>query len=182
VRVALNGAPRAAKPVDFTSLHGRFETADGLFDAAGELVRRVGGRTPLSLPGTRPLALPPGTGSTAVTPIAAPYAVPGVPAAQDLWKPPDISEAAAQDSSDDAVAAYIRAVQTKLTEWFTARPPQISSIDFDDFYFREVHPAAKAALLRHLTPHAPGGSLPRPPRLRTLPTAEQPPGGAPHAT
>lgn len=159
VRVALSGAPQAAIPVDFTSLRGRFENAEGLFDAAGDLVRQVGGRTPLSLPGRRQLALPPGP--TAADPPA---------------EPPENSA----HSSDEAVTAYIRAAQAKLTEWFASRPHQIASADFDDFYFREVHPAAKAALLRHLTPHAPDGPSARPPRLRSLPTAEQPPGGAPH--
>ena len=38
------------------------------------------------------------------------------------------------------------------------------------------HPAAKKALLRHLTPHAPDGPATRPPRLRS----DQPPGGEPH--
>ncbi|MFD0631011.1 TIR-like protein FxsC [Catenulispora yoronensis] len=70
VRVAHGDAPRAARPVDFTSLRDRFETADGLFEAAGDLVRRAAGRPALPLPGPRPtrsvgtgqLALPPGTG------------------------------------------------------------------------------------------------------------------------
>jgi hypothetical protein len=166
VRVALSGAPQAAKPVDFTSLHGHFENAEGLFEAAGDLVRQVGGRTPLALPGRRPLALPAGT--AVADPLPEPAAAPP------------------QNPADDAVTAYIRAAQAKLTEWFANRPHQLASADFDDFYFREVHPAAKAALLRHLTPHAPDGPSARPPRLRSLttlpnlPTAEQPPGGAPH--
>jgi hypothetical protein len=159
VRVALSGAPQAAKPVDFTVLRGRFEKAEGLFDAAAELVRRVGSRVPLSLPGRRPLALPPG---------------------QAKADPPAESAKRPQGSADEAVAAYIRSVQAKLTEWFANRPHQIASADFDDFYFQEVHPAAKAALLRHLTPHAPDGPSARPPRLRSLPGSEQSPGGAPH--
>lgn len=158
VRVALSSAPKPAMPVDFTVLRNRFESATGLFDAAGELVRRVGGRTALSLPGRRPIALPPST-STA--------------------KPPDETPKDALRPADEAVTAYLRAAQTKLAEWFASRPHQIASADFDDFYFREVHPAAKAALLRHLTPHAPDGRSARPPRLRSLPPAERPPGGAP---
>jgi hypothetical protein len=151
VRVALSEAPQVAMPVDFTLLRNRFEKAEGLFDAAADLVRRLGGRTPLALPGRQPLALPPGQAATAG---------PG----------PD----------EEAVAAYIRSVQAKLTEWFSTRPHLVASTDFDDFYFREVHPAAKAALLRHLTPHAPDGPSARPPRLRSSPEDEQPPGGAPH--
>jgi len=163
VRVALSDAPQAAMPVDFTTLHGRYEDAAELFDAAGDLVRQVGGRTPLSLPGRRPLALPPGT--TATSP------------ATELGVPPQ--------STADPVTAYIRVAEAKLTEWFAHRPHQLAAADFDDFYYREVHPAAKKALLRHLTPHAPDGPATRPPRLRSLPTAsatptaEQPPGGEP---
>lgn len=164
VRVALSGAPQAAKPVDFTTLHRHFENAEGLFDAAGDLVHRVGGRTPLSLPGRRPLALPPGT------------AGPGTTLPDSATEP----AASPQSSTDEAVTAYVRAAQTKLTEWFARRPHEIASADFDEFYFCEVHPAAKAALVRHLTPHAPDGPSARPPRLRSLPTTEQPPGGAPH--
>ena len=158
VRVALSSAPQAAMPVDFTVLRNRYESAEGLFDAAGELVRRVGDRTPLSLPGRRPLALPPGT------------AIEG---------PSTESPKSAHNAVDEAVTAYLRAAQMKLAEWFASRPHQIASADFDDFYFREVHPAAKAALLRHLTPHAPDGRSARPPRLRSLPPAERPPGGVP---
>lgn len=158
VRVALSSAPQPAMPVDFTVLRNRYENAEGLFDAAGELVRRVGGRTPLALPGRRPIALPA-----------------GVP----IEKPPDDPPKSPQGSADDAVTAYLRAAQTKLAEWFATRPHLIASTDFDDFYFREVHPAAKAALLRRLTPHAPDGRSARPPRLRSLPPAERPPGGAP---
>lgn len=159
VRVALNGAPQVAMPVDFTLLRNRFEKAEGLFDAASDLMRRIGGRTPLSPPERKPLALPPGK------------------AAEDQ------SDEAPQEpynagSGEEAVAAYIRSVKAKLTERFAARPHLLASTDFDDFYFREVHPAAKAALLRHLTPHAPDGPFARPPRLRSLPSAEQPPGGA----
>jgi hypothetical protein len=159
VRVALNGAPQVATPVDFTLLRGRFEKAEGLFDAAADLVRRLGGRTPLSLPERQPLALPPGK-TVAVQASKAP---------EDPQGP---------DSGEEAVAAYIRSVKAKLTERFAYRPHLLASTDFDDFYFREVHPAAKAALLRHLTPHAPDGPSARPPRLRSLPSAEQPPGGA----
>ena len=158
VRVALSSAPQPAMPVDFTVLRTRFENAEGLFDAAGELVRRVGGRTPLALPGRRPIALPAGV---------------------SIEKPPDDPPKSPQDPADEAVTAYLRAAQTKLAEWFATRPHLIASADFDDFYFREVHPAAKAALLRHLTPHAPDGRTARPPRLRSLPPAERPPGGAP---
>ena len=158
VRVALSGAPQAAKPVDFTMLRGRFDKAEGLFDAAADLVRRVGGRVPL-LSGRRPLALSSGTATA-------------IPAAEPPRNP--------QGSADEAVAAYIRSVQAKLREWFATRPQQVASADFDDFYFQEVHPTAKAALLRRLTPHAPDGPSARPPRLRSLPSAEQPPGGAPH--
>jgi hypothetical protein len=186
VRVALSGAPQAAQPVDFTWLRGRFENAEVLFDAARELVRRVGGRRPLSLPGRRPLALPPGTAITdkRADPLAAPLTdslaepEPG-PAPSPLPGPvPDRPEDP-RGSADEAVIAYVRAAQAKLTEWFASRPHQIASSDFDDFYFREVHPAAKAALVRHLTPHAPDGPSARPPRLRSLPTAERPQGGAP---
>jgi hypothetical protein len=158
VRVALSSAPQPAMPVDFTVLRNRFENAEGLFDAAGELVRRVGGRTPLSLPGRRPIALPPGT---------------------SIEKRPAELPKGAQSSAEDAVNAYLRAAHTKLADWFSNRPHQIASADFDDFYFREVHPAAKAALLRHLTPNAPDGRSARPPRLRSLPPAERPSGGAP---
>ena len=170
VRVALSGAPQAAQPVDFTWLRGRFENAQGLFDAAGDLVRRVGGRTPLSLPERRPLALPPGPAiaDQLTEPLAEPLLVPE----------PDRPDGP-RGSADEAVAAYVRAAQAKLTEWFASRPHQIASSDFDDFYLREVHPAAKAALVRHLTPHAPDGPSARPPRLRSLPTAERPQGGAP---
>jgi len=157
VRVALSSAPQPAMPVDFTVLRNRYENAEGLFDAAGELVRRVGGRTPLALPGRRPIALT------------------GAP----IEKPPDDPPKNPQGSADDAVTAYLRTAQTKLAEWFATRPHLIASADFDDFYFREVHPTAKAALLRHLTPHAPDGRSARPPRLRSLPPAERPPGGAP---
>ena len=162
VRVASSSAPQASLPVDFTAVRSRFENAEGLFEAAGDLVRRVGGRTPLSLPGRRPLALPPGR-----------------PVAELPAGPSETSNPSPHGSADDAVTAYIRAVQGKLAEWFASRPHQIASADFDDFYFREVHPAAKAALLRHLTPHAPDGRSARPPRLRSLPTADRPPGGAP---
>lgn len=158
VRVALSSAPQPAMPVDFTVLRNRFENAEVLFDAAGELVRRVGGRTPLALPGRRPIALPAGV---------------------SIEKPPDDPPKDPQGVADEAVTAYLRAAQTKLAEWFATRPHLIASTDFDDFYFREVHPAAKAALLRHLTPHAPDGRFVRPPRLRSLPLAERPPGGAP---
>jgi|GEM_PF-3479610 len=158
VRVALSSAPQPAMPVDFTVLRNRYENAEGLFDAAGELVRRVGGRTPLALPGRRPIALTPGA---------------------PIEKPPDDPPKNPQGSADDAVTAYLRTAQTKLAEWFATRPHLIASADFDDFYFREVHPTAKAALLRHLTPHAPDGRSARPPRLRSLPPAERPPGGAP---
>jgi len=192
VRVALSGAPQAAQPVDFTWLRGRFESAEGLFDAARELVRRVGGRTALSLPGRRPLALP--AGPAIADKLAAPLTEaltdpfseslsdpfsgsPGEPAPPPV-PVPDRPESL-RGSADEAVAAYVRAVQAKLTEWFASRPHQIASSDFDDFYFREVHPAAKAALVRHLTPHAPDGPSARPPRLRSLPTAERPQGGAP---
>ena len=167
VRVALSSAPQASLPVDFRALRNRFENAEGLFDAAGDLVRRVGGRTPLSLPGRRPLALPAGTQK-------APEAS-GTPMVEPLPDLPDTSTG----SPDEAVIAYIRAAQVKLAEWFVTRPYQVASADFDDFYFREVHPAAKAALLRHLTPYAPDGRSARPPRLRSLPPAERPPGGAP---
>lgn len=165
VRVALSSAPLAAMPVDFTLLRNRFESAQGLFDAAGDLVRRVGGRTPLALPGRRPLALPPGNA------IRAAVEAPAEGASAESLK-------SSHTSADDAVTAYLRAAQTKLGEWFASRPHHIASEDFDTFYFREVHPAAKAALLRHLTPHAPDGHAARPPRLRSLPPAERPPGGA----
>lgn len=158
VRVALGSAPQPAMPVDFTVVRNRYENAEGLFDAAGELVRRVGGRTPLALPGRHHIALPAGT---------------------SIEKPSDDPPKNPQGSADEAVTAYLRAAQTKLAEWFAARPHLIASTDFDDFYFREVHPAAKAALLRHMTPHAPDGRSARPPRLRSLPAAERPPGGAP---
>ena len=158
VRVALSSAPQPAMPVDFTVLRDRFEDAEALFDAAGELVRRIGGRTPLALPGRRPIALPSGISRD---------------------KPPDDPPQNPQGSADEAVTAYLRAAQTKLGAWFASRPQSIASADFDDFYFREVHPAAKAALLRHLTPHAPDGGSTRPPRLRSLPPAERSPGGAP---
>lgn len=80
--------------------------------------------------------------------------------------------------AEDAVAAYLSTARTKLAEWFTSRPAQVSSVDFDEFYFRAVHPAAKRALLRQLTPHA-SGPFPRPPRLRGDAT-DPPPGGPPH--
>jgi hypothetical protein len=145
--------------VDFTTLRNRFESAEGLFTAAGDLVRQVGGRTPLSLPGRRPIALPAGS------------------PAQEPPERPDESREGPHGAANDAVTAYLRAVQAKLGDWFASRPHQVASADFDDFYFREVHPAAKAALLRHLTPHAPAGHAARPPRLRSLPTAERSPGG-----
>ncbi|NUP49948.1 MAG: hypothetical protein HOW97_21940 [Catenulispora sp.] len=80
--------------------------------------------------------------------------------------------------AEDAVAAYLSTARTKLAEWFTSRPAQVSSVDFDEFYFRAVHPAAKRALLRQLTPHA-SGPFPRPPRLRGDAT-DPPSGGPPH--
>ncbi|MFL6113672.1 MAG: TIR-like protein FxsC [Catenulispora sp.] len=271
VQVARAGAPRAARPVDFMALHGRFESAEGLFEAAGELACRAGGRTPL------PLALPPGTGglwqppsstgsladsagtfpttgvergyptgrpeltgpipyptagsvepvgrsntdpalrSTASSIVASNTGPAAWPATRPTANPVELGpiasslaesntgsavgpvtrptasplEGAAALSTalpaglstiraEDAVAAYLRTAQAKLVEWFTSRPAQVSSVDFDEFYFREVHPAAKAALLRQLTPHAPAGPFPRPPRLRVLPVAEPPPPGAPH--
>ncbi|GAA1977673.1 TIR-like protein FxsC [Catenulispora subtropica] len=271
VQVAHDGAPQAARPVDFTTLHGRFETADGLFEAAGELVRRAGGRPSLPLPGPRPpslggaeqLALPPGTGElwkptsttgpraeknaethdktvvsggsesgsaepatgapsvasgepgparpidgealpaavdpSAVGPAGAP-ADPLIPAtAVPSVDPAPAGDAGSTDrpiagrpesnagrsagagAAETAVAAYLRAADAKLAEWFTSRPAQVSSFDFDEFYFREVHPAAKAALLRQLTPQAPAGPFPRPPRLRGDPDVEPPSGGPSHA-
>lgn len=174
VRVALSSAPQAAMPVDFTTLRSRFQSAEGLFDAAGDLVRRVGGRTPLAVPGRRALALP--AGGQAAGPAGSPVSS---PASSPPEEPPGGSPQSPHSSADDAVTAYVRAAQAKLGDWFASRPHHVASADFDDFYFREVHPAAKAALLRHLTPHAPDGHAARPPRLRSLPTAERPPRGAP---
>ncbi|NUR29338.1 MAG: TIR domain-containing protein [Catenulispora sp.] len=208
VRVAHDGAPRAARPVDFTALHGRFETADGLFHAAGELVRRARDRPPLPLPGSRPqlttssgteqLALPPGTGELRNPPSSTPgppaeivrsessdtepVGVPGGDASPsssaEPVTAPDLEPAA--EPAEAAVTAYLRAAHVKLAEWFTSQPAHVSSVDFDEFYFRTVHPAAKAALLRQLPPRAPAGPFPRPPRLRGDPDVDPPHGGAPH--
>ena len=229
VRVAHHRSPRPAFPVDFTTLHGRFQTADGLFAAAGERVRRAGaGRAPQLLRRPRPLpagaeqlALPPGTGvpgsrtGKAVEPAAgvrpdtespdteSPVSESPVSESQSgpaatsstssTWSTSSAVEQEGDTSSSDeepcapaphtnadaAVAAYVSTVRAKLAEWFTGRPAQVSSVDFDEFYFRSVHPAAKTALLRRLTPQTPPGPFPRPPRLRGD-AADPPPGGPPH--
>ena len=168
VRTARDRSPGAAFPVDFTTLRSRFENADSMFAAAGDFVRCAdAGRPPLSLPGPRPapaaagrLALPPGTGDPASSADAEGDASCALPA-------------------EAAVAAYLRTAHSKLAAWFTSRPAQVSSVDFDEFYFRTVHPAAKSALLRQLTPQTPPGPFPRPPRLRGD-AADPRSGGSPH--
>jgi hypothetical protein len=167
VRVARDRAPGAAFPVDFTALHSRFENADSMFDAAADLVRCAGSeRSPLPLPGPGPA--PAGPGQLALLP-ATDEPASFAPEADASGSPP----------AEAAVAAYLRTAHSKLAEWFTSRPAQVSSVDFDEFYFRTVHPAAKTALLRQLTPQTPPGPFPRPPRLRgDAPDPRS--GGSPH--
>ncbi|NUR62184.1 MAG: toll/interleukin-1 receptor domain-containing protein [Catenulispora sp.] len=183
VQVARDRSPGAAVPVDFTALHGRFEDADDMFAAAGDLVCCAdAGRTALVLPGPRPalagvgrLALPPGTGEPTSFGSAG-FDPAGVDSADC-----DSAEGDAPCSpcAEAAVAAYLRTAHSKLAEWFTSHPAQVSSVDFDEFYFRTVHPAAKTALLRQLTPQTPPGPFPRPPRLRGD-AADPRSGGSPH--